>query len=151
MPVHRHLSDLEHVGAGRDLERDPRVLLDDEHGQPVVLVELAHDREQLADDGRRQPERRLVEHEQPRAATSARPSASICCSPPLSVADAWSRRRSIQGKYPTTRSAASAKLAAPADGSHPQVLPDRQLGEETSTLRDVGDAEPRDRLRGRGG
>ena len=44
-----------------------RVLLDDEHGQPLLLVQLAHDPEDLADDHRREAERRLVEQQQPRA------------------------------------------------------------------------------------
>ena len=44
----------------------PRILLDDEHRQPVPLVQLADDAEDLAHDQRREPERRLVEHEQPR-------------------------------------------------------------------------------------
>ena len=48
-------------------ERDPRVLLDDEHGEPVPLVQLADDPEDLAHDHRREPERRLVEHQQARS------------------------------------------------------------------------------------
>ena len=40
--------------------------------------------EQLPGDQRREPERRLVEQQQPRVADiSARAMASICCSPPL--------------------------------------------------------------------
>ena len=49
-------------------ERDPRVLLDDEHGEPFLLVQLADDPEELAHDQRREAERRLVEQEQARAA-----------------------------------------------------------------------------------
>src|SRR5262249_57918055 len=62
----RDASGLEHVALVRAVERDVRVLLDDEDRQPVVLVERPEDVEDLADDERRQPERRLVEQQQTR-------------------------------------------------------------------------------------
>ena len=37
-------ADLEHVGVRGDVEREVRVLLDDEHREPLLLVQLAHDR-----------------------------------------------------------------------------------------------------------
>src|SRR5512133_3659176 len=54
-------ADLEHVRARGGVEGEGRVLLDDEHREPFALVQLAHDPEDLADDHRRQAERRLVE------------------------------------------------------------------------------------------
>src|SRR5919108_6489552 len=59
-PRERDPADLEHVRVGGHGERDARVLLDDEHGQPFLLVELADDAEELAHDERREPERGLV-------------------------------------------------------------------------------------------
>src|SRR2546427_13205493 len=62
-----YLADLEHVGALRRVERDAGVLLDDEHGKAVAVVELADDPEDLAHDQGREPQRGLVEHQQSRA------------------------------------------------------------------------------------
>ena len=52
--VERDPPDLEHVRAVRGLEREVRVLLDDEHGQPFLLVEALDDPEELGDDERRE-------------------------------------------------------------------------------------------------
>ena len=71
---------------------------------PSFSFSSPHDPEELAHDHRREPERRLVEQQEPRAAMSARPSASICCSPPESVPARWPPRSAIHGKYSATRS-----------------------------------------------
>src|SRR4029077_13924402 len=63
----RDLADLEHVRARGRLERKRRVLLDDEHGQALALVQLADDPEDLPDHNRREPERGLIEQQQPRS------------------------------------------------------------------------------------
>src|SRR4029078_3757529 len=56
---------LEHVpGVGR-LQREVRVLLDDEDGEALVLAQLAHDPEQLRHEHGCEPERRLVEEQKP--------------------------------------------------------------------------------------
>src|SRR5689334_21453005 len=60
-------ADLEHVRARRGFEREHGVLLDHEHGEPFALVQLADDAEDLRDEERREPERRLVEQQQPGA------------------------------------------------------------------------------------
>ena len=53
---------------------------------PVLVAQLAQQRHDLRGDARRQPERRLVEQQQPRAGPSAPGrSTSICRSPPDSV------------------------------------------------------------------
>src|SRR5215211_8020068 len=62
----RDAPDLEHVCAAGRAERELRVLLDDEHGETFLLVQLGDDLEELADDQRREAERRLVEQEQAR-------------------------------------------------------------------------------------
>src|ERR687884_141316 len=41
-PRERDLPDLEHVRLVRGLQRDVRVLLDDEHRRPLALVQLLH-------------------------------------------------------------------------------------------------------------
>src|SRR5438046_210930 len=65
-PVDHDPPDLEHVGAARRREREARVLLHGEHGQPLVLVQLADDVVEAGDDERREPERRLVEQQEAR-------------------------------------------------------------------------------------
>src|SRR5881296_853062 len=58
--------DLEQVRAVRHVERRVRVLLDDEDGEALLLVEPAHELEELLDDDGREAERGLVEEEEPR-------------------------------------------------------------------------------------
>ena len=55
--------DLEDVGVLDRVERDLRVLLDDEHRHSLFLVERPDGPEQLADDSGSKAERRLVEHQ----------------------------------------------------------------------------------------
>ena len=59
-------------------------LLGEQQGQPL-LVQLLERVVELIDDGRREAEARLVEQQQLGSLISARPSASICRSPPDSV------------------------------------------------------------------
>src|SRR5262245_62241458 len=51
-----------------ELERVIGVLLDEEDGNALLLVEIANDREDLLDDEGRETERRLVEEQEARAA-----------------------------------------------------------------------------------
>ena len=67
-PARATAADLEHKRVLRQLQRDVRVLLDDEDGQALVLVQLPDDPEDLGDEERREAQRRLVEQQQPRAA-----------------------------------------------------------------------------------
>src|SRR5712692_1503418 len=60
---HRHLARLQNVRLGRRLEREAGVLLDQQHGQPLLLVDRFHDLEDLADDDGRQSKRWLVQEE----------------------------------------------------------------------------------------
>src|SRR5262249_53888584 len=63
-PRERDASDLEDVRAARRVERNPRVLLDDEDGEAFLLVELADDAEELAHDEWGEAERRPVGEQQ---------------------------------------------------------------------------------------
>src|SRR2546423_5581192 len=62
-PFDGHLPDLQHVRAAGGVERESCVLLHDEDGQAFALIQLGHDAEDLAHDERREPERRLVQHQ----------------------------------------------------------------------------------------
>src|SRR5690349_15635051 len=56
---------LQHIGAIGDFERLEHVLLDQQHGR-TLRPDAGYDAEHVVDDGRRQPERRLVEQHDPR-------------------------------------------------------------------------------------
>src|SRR5437588_3053508 len=56
---------LEEDGTIAQLHGDVEALLDEHHGD-ALLMDLAHDLEELSDDDRRQPERELVDAEHPR-------------------------------------------------------------------------------------
>src|SRR5690606_14341780 len=57
---------LEHVAVVGDGQRHLGVLLDDEEGQPLLVAQALDQREDLGDDERREPERRLVEQDEAR-------------------------------------------------------------------------------------
>src|SRR5580693_7616075 len=61
LPAHRNASDLEHVCLGRHLQREPRVLLDQQDGYVIGLVDGADDLEDRSHDQGRQSERGFVE------------------------------------------------------------------------------------------
>src|SRR5262252_5065648 len=63
---HRDLADLQHVGAVRHPERGLGVLLDQQDGHALLLVDLADDLEDRSQHGGREAQRRLVEEEEPR-------------------------------------------------------------------------------------
>src|SRR5262245_5629813 len=67
-PAQRDPSVDHDIAAVRELQRVERVLLHQEHGELLLAVELADRAEDLANDQRRQAERRLVEQQQPRPA-----------------------------------------------------------------------------------
>src|SRR6516165_9984153 len=66
-------SQLEHIGAVRQLERALRVLLDQENALAVVAIEPPDQREHLVCQARAQSERRLVQHEHLGAAEQSTP------------------------------------------------------------------------------
>ena len=73
------------------VERDVDALLDEDHRHAVV-GQPANDRQQLADDDRREAERQLVDQQHPRPGDEGHASASICCCPPRESAAATSMR-----------------------------------------------------------
>ena len=81
--AHRHQAVDHHIAAVGELQRVEGVLLDQEDGQPLFLVQLADGVEDLLDDQRRQPERRLVQQQQlgPRHQRAARSPASAARRP----------------------------------------------------------------------
>src|SRR5258708_17203647 len=64
----RDLPGLHDIAAMGEAERVVRVLLDQEHRDLLLLVDLADHLEDLLDDERREAERRLVEQQEARAA-----------------------------------------------------------------------------------
>src|SRR5690349_8341177 len=66
-PRYHDRSYFEYVPAVRNGEREPRVLLDDEHRQLVFAVQVAERPEDLLRDERRETERRFVEEHEARS------------------------------------------------------------------------------------
>ena len=147
--VQRDAADLEHVRVLGRGERDPRVLLDDEDGQPLVLVQ-APGRPGRA-PGRRSGARPSEGSSSSRSRgreTSARASASICCSPPLSVPACWlpaagDAREVLERALGVALDRAA---VAPGRAAEEHVLPDGQLAVDAAALGHVRDAEAGDRL-----
>ena len=133
------------LAAGAQRERG--VLLDDEDGEAVLAVQALEDLEDLADDHRREPERRLVEHQQARArhqraaegehlllAAGERPGRL-----PLALGE--------PGEELEHAPAVGVGVAVAADvRAELQVLADGELADHPAALGHVRDAEPRDRL-----
>src|SRR5712692_11362965 len=149
LALDRHVADLQHVRARCSLERDVRVLLDDEHRQAIVGIELFDDAEDLLDDRRREPERRLVQHQQARPADeragerehlllSAAERAGLLVTAALQPREVPEDPRSFVPQR--------APLAANV-GPHAQVLPDAELREQATPFGNVRDAGARDRVR----
>ena len=81
-------------------------------------------------------------------AISARPRASICCSPPESVPAGCRSRSASRGKNSSTRRRSPVRVAIAADvRAELQVLADGELADHPAALGHVRDPEPRDRLR----
>ncbi|EGE57986.1 hypothetical protein RHECNPAF_3500035 [Rhizobium etli CNPAF512] len=62
--AHRHLAVHHHVGAMRQPECREGILLDQEHGEAFLLIELADRLENALDDQRREAKRRFVEQQE---------------------------------------------------------------------------------------
>ena len=141
----RDAADLEHVRGLRELQRDVRVLLDDEDGEALrSFRSLMMRKISVTSRGARPSDGSSSSSSRGRC-MNARASASICCSPPLSVPGllvaALLDPREVR-RAPRARSA----LIEPRlrVGAEPQVLPDGQLGERAAALGHVRDAEARD-------
>ena len=112
-----------------------------------MLVQLADDPEDLAHDQRREPERRLVEHQQlrpPHQSTGEREHLLLAArerARPLlaTLGDPGEIRR-----HPVD--VRLQRSLRPRVAAEPQVLDDREIGERSAPLGNVGDARLRDRL-----
>ena len=105
-------------------------------------------REDHVDDGRREPERRLVEQEHVRRRDERAPDRELLLLPAreragLAVAELRQHRKELVGAR-----RAGSRLRSSAAGREPeaQVLLDGQLAEDPAALGDERDARPRDRL-----
>ena len=139
---------LEHVRARGRGERHCRVLLDHEHGQPLLLVQPPDDAEQLGDDERREPERGLVEEEQPRREHQRAGEGEHL------LLAAGERARLLREPLAEKREPGEDALEVGGDGAvaprvraEAEVLLDAQLDERAASLGDVRDLLPRRRLR----
>ena len=77
---------------------------------------------------------------------SARPIASICCSPPDSVPATWLRRSASRGncvEHPVAV-CGDAVAVAPQIGAHVEVLLDRHVGKHAPPFGAMGDAARQD-------
>src|SRR3989441_3766414 len=63
---HDDAAGLEEVGMVRQVERRRHVLLDEQDADALLAVDRTDDAEDLADDERREPERGLVQEQEPR-------------------------------------------------------------------------------------
>src|SRR5262245_11871665 len=146
--LERDPTHLEHVRAARGAQRELRVLLDDEDGEPLLLVEVAEDPEDLPDDDRREPEGRFVEEQEKRPRheragdrehllLAARERSGLLLAAPVEP------REMAADPLVVLREAASLEIPAQTE-----VLVHRQLTEDAAALRDVCDSGARDALGG---
>ena len=133
-----------------DGERDPRVLLDQHDGQPVLPAEADHQVHDLRHDPRSKAERRLVEEQYPGPREQgARDDQHL----PFAAGQRGSQLVSAVGQRLEAfvlllhRGRASRPLSPPRHHPDPQVLLHGELGDHALSLGHVGDAGPDDLLR----
>ncbi len=123
---------VENDGAIGDGEHLPRLLFDDHRGDAFLAPDAAKRREDLLDDERRQtlPAARRA-GSRAGLSMSARPIASICCSPPDRVVPRLPRRSASRGNSARTRA------GRPGAGAchRRQVLLDAERAEDAALLR----------------
>src|SRR5215211_771180 len=146
--LHRHLPDLEHVGARGHVERYRRVLFDHEYREALFLVQAPDGREELSDDRRRETERGLVEHEHLRPSDERPAEGEHLLLPTAERAGSLLAAALDPGEVADDPLGVGLEVTAAtaADGTHAQVLPDAQLGEETACLGNMGYALAGDEL-----
>ena len=94
----RQLAVLQDVGVAGYRQRQFHVLFHQQDRDALLAVQAQDDLEDLLHHQRRQPHGRLVQQDHAGRAIMARPVASICCSPPDSVAAFCSRRSRSRGR-----------------------------------------------------
>ena len=132
----------DHVDALGELERERRLLLDEQDAE-AVPIELAERLQDLAGDLRgrdRARARRASAASAP--AIRARPTASICCSPPESEPAIWSMRSFSRGNSVKTSSRRRSTGSPRAErvGAENEVLAHRHLAEQAAPLLHHDDA-----------
>src|SRR4051812_47099755 len=149
-PARDHPPGLEQEHLADQVEGEPRVLLDQQDAHPLLLVDDPQDAEDLLDQDRREPERRLVEQQQPgprhqRARDREHLLLAAAQRPGLLIHPGAQHREVVAhpGDVPGDPG------VAPAQRAEPQVLVDGQAHERAAALGDVADPEPHDVL-GRG-
>ena len=133
------------VAAGCGLQRQERVLFD-EQDRGSFRVDLADDLEDRIAPGSAPVRATARRGAAPSAALiSARPMATICCSPPLRLPASCERARASAGNSVKTRSrsVADAGSIAARVRAHVEVLADGHAREEPASLGRVTHAEPR--------
>src|SRR2546421_7152584 len=141
-PFHHDASGLEQEHVVGEIQRERRVLLDEENADSG-LIDRSENPEDLAHDERREPQRRLVEEEQPRPQHQRAGHREHLLLP----------ARECAGRLPASlvqyREVAEDTLEvvleitalAPAPGAQPQVLLDGEVHERAAPLGRVSDAE----------
>src|SRR5262245_57935396 len=138
---------LEDVAAAGDPERECGVLLDDQHREPVVAVEVAEHPEQFLRDDGREAERRLVEQHEARPAHERTRDgehllfAAAHAPRQLTAAVGEAREHRVPTLGVRFDLAVTARVRAEV-----QVLVDGQIGKRAATLRYVRDARACDLL-----
>ena len=130
---------IEHVAAVGDLEHPAGVLLDDQHRNADV-VDARDALEHVVLHHRRQSGRRLVEQQHRRLHHQR-----ACHRQHLALAAREGTGALVQPLTETRQQADDvvaplAEVARPQVGAHPQVVVDREAGEDVADLRDVADA-----------
>jgi len=126
---------LQNVRMGRNLQRLPDVLLDEQDGGPR-RVDLPHDPEDVGHQQRREPQVGSSSSRSFGTDRSARAMASICCSPPERDPAGCNWRCRSTGNRSITRSMSAGTLRSSDVRSHLQVLPDGHPREDRTSLRD---------------
>src|SRR5919109_328095 len=149
LPRERDATRLEHVRVVGEVEGKPGVLLDEENGHAPLVADLTEHPEELAGHDRREPQRRLVEHQETRPQHQG-PRHRQHLELAAAQAARWLRPPLLEAREPAvaaTQVLLDGGAVAAHVGAEAEVLLHGQLGEGPPALGNVGDALPRD-LRG---
>ena len=133
---------LQHVSLAGELERDRHVLLDQHAGEPVA-VQVTHGLQDALHDGGRQAQRGLVEHDElGRAHQTAADGEHLL----LAARQRAGGLRAALGQHREQRIdplqiARAVGAGARQHGAHPQVLGDRERGENLAPFRHLAEAK----------
>ena len=148
-PRARLASGLERVGAARHPKRHPRVLLHEDEAHPVLAVDGEDRARDLLHEHRGEPERRLVEEEEPRAGHQRPPDGEHLLFAPAHgagrLAPALAKpRKALEHPLDVRR---DLPPPPPKERPHEEVVHDREVREDAPPLRHHGDPEGHDLVR----